>query len=237
MGRGEGQTIGAVSRQLAALRIEHIRVTDELAACRRALHDVQRRSAEHADDERRRIARDLHDGVQGSLVLAAARAAVLARTVGIDVDEAARLQHDLGRAISGLRAVAHGVFPPVLLERGLYDAVEELLDRLPLRTDFRVVGTRPALPPVVASAAYFVVAESTTNVVKHARASCARVTIATDDARLRAKVDDDGVGGATTSGHGVRGMCSRASALGGVLTITSVEGQGTSVELELPCEW
>ena len=233
----ERHTVGAVSRKLAELAIEYRRVTDELAACRRALRDARRLAVEHADEERRRIARDLHDGVQGSLVLAAVRADRLARAGGAGTDEAACLRRDLDRAIDGLRAVVHGVIPPVLYERGLYDAVDDLLDRLPLRTELRVVGPRPALPRAVAATAYFVVAESTTNVVKHARASAVRITISTDARRLRVEVGDDGIGGVSESGVGVRGMRDRASAFGGTLAVTGVAGCGTLVELELPCEW
>ena len=141
----------------------------------------------------------------------------------------------LDRAIDELRQLVHGVMPAMLVENGLGAAVEDLADRLPVRTavDVRV---RDDLPPVVQSTAYFVVAEALTNAIKHAGASQLDVRVRRDDADVHIEVCDDGCGGARVGGHGGCAGCataSKPSAAGS--SVADLPGGGTRLRGRLPC--
>ena len=141
----------------------------------------------------------------------------------------------LDRAIDELRQLVHGVMPAMLVENGLGAAVEDLADRLPVRTavDVRV---RDDLPPVVQSTAYFVVAEALTNAIKHAGASQLDVRVRRDDADVHIEVCDDGCGGARVGGQGgLRGVRDRVEALGGRFEVADLPGGGTRLRGRLPC--
>jgi signal transduction histidine kinase len=205
--------------RIVVLALDHERLTVELRASRLRL-------VEASDAERRRIARDLHDGLQSRLVFLAVQAGVGGQ------DE---LHDGLQKAIDELRDLVHGVMPAALTERGLPAAVEGLTDRLAVAVELEVAGLEQRLPPAVESTGFFVVAEALVNATKHARAGALRVALDRDlDGRLRIDVDDDGVGGAG-HGHGTRSMQDRVEALGGSLRIDSVAGRGTHVRAELPC--
>lgn len=198
--------------------------------------ELGRRLVEAADRERRRIARDLHDGLQSRLVVLAIRANAI-RTTAADPAvrvEAAEMEAALHAAIDELRALVHGVMPAALAERGLYAAAEDLVDRMPLPTELRLATNGHPLPPSVQSTGYFVASEALTNAVKHARARELMVGIAHIEDRLRVEVRDDGVGG-VQPGAGIRGMSDRVRAHGGRLSVASPRGAGTSVIAELPC--
>jgi signal transduction histidine kinase len=225
--------------RVVALAIERERLTVELRASREALRESRSRLVESGDRERRRIARDLHDGLQGRLVVLALRAGQLATRVG-DQDglgaEVGQLRSDLETAISELRRLVHGVLPALLLQRGLAATVEELLDQTPIRSRLDVAENDGRVPPHVETAGYFVVAEALANAVKHARAQQLSVTLTRTDSMLRIEVHDDGVGGADLDrGSGLRGICDRIEALGGRLDLDSTPGRGTRVLAELPC--
>ncbi|MCK9248969.1 MAG: histidine kinase [Solirubrobacteraceae bacterium] len=225
---------------------------DELTRTRRGALDVQAA-------ELRRIERDLHDGAQARLValsmqLGRAEQRLEDAPEGgdpalLELVRAAR--GDATAAIAELRDLARGIAPPVLADRGLIAAVEALAQRhaLPVRVDARV-GERPL--PVVESAAYFVVAEALTNVVKHARATGALVELRGDAEWLTVTVADDGRGGADPDGSGLQGLRRRAEALDGTLTVEdggaavvggggpdgggqAPAGPGTIVKAVLPC--
>jgi signal transduction histidine kinase len=159
-----------------------------------------------ADGERRRIARDLHDGLQARLVLLAIKANGLREgapaSAGLRAD-AAELEEGLRAAITELRELVHGVMPAALTERGLYAAAEELTDRVPIPTelDFRHNGT--ALPGPVESTGYFVVCEALANAVKHSRASGLAVRLEHAGQRLR-------IESATTASAGPARTAARA---------------------------
>lgn len=207
--------------RIVALALDHERLTVELRASRA-------RIVEAGDAERRRIARDLHDGLQSRLVLLAVKAGVMG-------DGATELRTGIETAIDELRALVHGVVPAELTERGLAAAVEGLADRMPISVELRVEGLADRLPPAVESTGYFVVSEALVNAVKHARAGELAVTLLRADGdRLRIEVRDDGVGGAG-AGNGTRSMADRVEALGGWLRIDSTAGRGTRVEVEIPC--
>jgi signal transduction histidine kinase len=187
-----------------------------------------------ADDARRRLARDLHDGAQQRLVIASLwlkRAAAEARGTPAEplvVKAVEQLQHGLAE----LRDLAHGLHPSVLSERGLAAGLESLVARSPLSVELRVDCGRVA--PEVESAIYFTVAEALTNAAKHARSSHVRVEVRVVDGALAAEVADDGVGGALVTGSGLRGVVDRLDAINGTLTIESPPGAGTAIRARVP---
>jgi signal transduction histidine kinase len=139
-------------------------------------------------------------------------------------------------AITELRDLARGIAPPVLSDRGLVAAVTALGDRSALDVEVEAEIAR-RLPPVVESAAYFVVAEALTNAAKHARGASARVRLSDAGGRLLVNVSDDGPGGAEASGgSGLTGLRHRVEALDGSLEVRSPLGVGTTIRAELPCE-
>ncbi|MEU4672982.1 GAF domain-containing protein [Amycolatopsis sp. NPDC023774] len=219
--------------ELAATAIANAEAQAELAASRARIVTT-------ADTTRRRIGRNLHDGVQQHLISLALqlRAAQLAVPSG-----AGELVRQLDEVATGLvevqeelREIAHGLHPATLAERGLRSALKALARRsaVPVRLDVRVEG-RLAEP--VETAAYYVVAEALTNAAKHAHATAAEVQVAADKGVLHVRVRDDGCGGADiTRGSGLTGLKDRAEALGGRLTLHSPPGEGTTVQVQLPVE-
>ncbi|WP_081620407.1 sensor histidine kinase [Nocardiopsis potens] len=194
--------------------------------------------------ELRRIERDLHDGTQARLVALAMRLGLAQRTLGRDPEAAARLleqaQAGAEEAMTELRAVVRTIYPPVLADRGLAGALSALAadGAVPVRLDIGDPGGADlaGLPAAVEATAYFVVAESLTNIAKHAGASAAAVEVARDGARLRVRVTDDGRGGADEGGgSGIGGMRRRVAALDGGLAVSSPPGGPTRVEAVLPC--
>lgn len=191
-----------------------------------------------ADQARRRIERDLHDGAQQRLVsltlqLRQAQTAVPAGLgeLNAQLDRAAATANG---ALDELGEIARGIHPAALTSGGLRPAVRALARRslVPVRTDVR---TDRRLPEPVEVSAYYVVAEALTNAAKHARASAASVRIDLDGEALLVVVSDDGVGGAGLArGTGLVGLKDRVEALGGRMVIDSPDGAGTSLRVELP---
>ncbi|MFC6019231.1 sensor histidine kinase [Plantactinospora solaniradicis] len=189
------------------------------------------------DAERRRIERDLHDGVQqrlvalGMLVGRARRSSDPAKAA-----ELLRQAHEeSGRALDDLREVAWRVYPTALDNLGLADALDRVAERagLPVQIDYRLTG-RPSR--AVETAAYFVISEAVTNAAKHARASRVEVEVAAREGRLVVTVRDDGIGGADPTGGGLSGLARRVAAQDGRLRVESPPDGPTSVVAELPCE-
>ena len=191
-----------------------------------------------ADQARRRIERDLHDGAQQRLVslalqLRAARAAVPPELgdLGADLDRAAAAA---AGALEELRDIARGIHPAILAEGGLRRALQVLARRSPVPVDLQV-GAGGRLPEQVEVSAYYVVAEALTNVAKHARASAVSVQVEVAGDVLRVAVSDDGAGGAGfTGGTGLAGLKDRVEALGGRIFLDSPRGAGTTLHVELP---
>jgi signal transduction histidine kinase len=199
--------------------------------------EARRRIDEAAEAERARIGRDLHDGVQQRL-LSVAMTLGLAEA-GTDPGRAVPLIGEAKTAVlaalDDLRAVSHGIHPPVLTERGLSGAVKELAAVAPMAVTCDLALDEP-LPQAVESAAYYIVNEALANVTRHAAASKAWVRLAQGDRRLLVEVGDDGVGGAHPAlGSGLAGLADRAEANGGRLTIDSPPGKGTVLKVVLPC--
>ena len=189
-----------------------------------------------ADAARRRVARDLHDGAQQRLVSVVMNLQLAGERLERDPDGAQPLLTEaLEQAREGLdelRELAAGIHPSILTNRGLQAAAQSLAHRLKLPVQVDVPPDR--YPANVEAAAYFVIAEALTNVLKHAEASCARVRVREDEGRLVIEVEDDGRGGANLDGSGLRGLEDRAAALGGGLELDSPLGAGTRLRLTLP---
>jgi signal transduction histidine kinase len=194
------------------------------------------RIVEAADEQRRRVVRDLHDGAQAGLVRVVVALQLALRGPGV-TDGVRTLVGDAldnaRSAIDDLRELAHGVHPAVLTHRGLGPAVRSLAGRASVPVVIEIADER--YPTSVESAAYFVVAEALTNVAKYAQASTARVTTTHTASHLVLTVEDDGIGGARTSGGtGLAGLADRLAALDGALTVSSPPGGGTHVRAEIP---
>ena len=224
----------------ASLALENERLQAELRARLVELQASRTRLVEATDAERRRIERDLHDGTQQRLVQIAMSLGLLERKLPADVVGAQPLVREtreaLAVALEELRELTHGINPPLLAERGLVPALDELCRRAGLPAKL-VTSIERRLPGQVESAAYFLASEALTNAAKHSHGSEVRVTANGKDQRLVIEIADDGIGGATTSGgSGLRGLADRVEALGGSFTVSSPPGRGTTLRAEIPCE-
>ena len=202
------------------------------------LRDARERIIAAADEERRRIERDLHDGAQQRLVGVALTLGLAEARLESDPASAAQLiaqaRLEAQLAVKELRELAHGIHPAVLSDRGLGPALEALATRAPVPVEVSGVPSCP-LRPAVEAAAYFVTAEALTNVAKYARASEAFVVLCVEGDRLCVEIRDDGVGGADLStGTGLRGLRDRVDALDGQLEVHSPPGGGTTIAVEIP---
>ncbi|GAA1569633.1 MULTISPECIES: sensor histidine kinase [Kribbella] len=196
--------------------------------------------------ELRRIERDLHDGTQAQLVSLAMRIGVAKQLMAEDPEKAAKLLDDARdgaeQAMTELRGVLRTMYPPILADRGLAGAVSALAARCPLPVELRI-GQLGDVPAAVEAAAYFVVAESLTNVTKHSAAGHVDVQLERRGSELYLAVTDDGIGGARISeqsdllgrGSGLHGMLHRVRAIDGHMELQSPIGGPTSVEVILPC--
>lgn len=187
------------------------------------------------DEERRRIERDLHDGVQQNVVslsvlIARAQRAKDPDKVSALLDDALVQSQDL---IDEMREVAWRVYPTALDEHGLGTVLNRVADHCPIPVTLTAVPSR-RVPQATESAAYFVVREAVTNVVKHADATRIRISVVDEENALIAEVVDDGSGGADPTGSGLKGLTRRVGALDGTLTVTSTEATGTTVRAEIP---
>jgi signal transduction histidine kinase len=207
-------------------------ITDRTRADRE-LRASRARLVEVADEERRRIQRNLHDGAQQRLTAVLLNLGRIRATSGggdplldVAIDE-------LAAGLQEIRDLAGGLHPSMLTERGLVAALEALALQAPVPVTLESLPAR-RLPEPVEAAAYYVVAEALANVHKHAGASRVLVRAAAGDHRLVMVVDDDGVGGADQAGSGLRGLADRVDALGGRLTIESPAGGGTRLRAEIP---
>ena len=211
------------------------------AESRAALAASRARVVATADETRRRIEGDLHDGAQQRLVHAVISLNLARRALGDDGGPAGQLIDEaLAHAESAnadLRDLAHGILPAALTRGGLSAAVETLVSRI--RLPVTVDVTEERLPPALEAAAYFIIAEALTNTAKHAQATRAEVTASVEDGALRVAVRDDGVGGADVDAHaddrsGLLGLQDRAAAMDGELEVRSPRGDGTVIAARLP---
>jgi signal transduction histidine kinase len=189
-----------------------------------------------ADAERKRLARNLHDGAQQRLASLALLLRLARAKVTVDPDHTEQLLRDaaaeLAAAMRELRELARGLHPPVLGDHGLRRALELLVERAPFPV--RVEAPTQRLPEHVETAAYYIVSEALANASKHAEPTSATVVVAHERESVSVEVRDDGKGGADTTGSGIVGLRDRAEALGGSLTIESPPGGGTTIRAALP---
>jgi signal transduction histidine kinase len=188
--------------------------------------------------ERRRLERDLHDGVQQHLLSITARlAAAMTRTADPEATAAFSEARDgLREVLAELRDLAHGIHPAVLTHGGLAVALEEVAERLPVPV--RVIAPAARASAVVEATAYFVACEALANVVRHARADSATVTVNIGESDLDMEIADDGVGGISPdgwAGQGLANIIDRVGALDGEVTIDSPPGKGTRLAVRIPC--
>jgi PAS domain S-box-containing protein len=193
-----------------------------------------------ADEERRRVERDLHDGAQQRLVALTVGLRLAQAKLGEDdrgelAEMLERLGDELRLALDELRDLARGIHPAVLTEQGLAVALESLALRSPVPTELIECPDR-RLPGAIETGVYYLVAEALTNTAKHAQASRATVSVSADAARVTVEVQDDGAGGASIErGSGLRGLADRVASLDGRLAVHSPPGGGTTLTAELPC--
>jgi len=223
----------------ASLALENERLQAELHARLVELQASRARLLDATDAERRRIERDLHDGTQQRLVSIAMSLGLLETKLPGQAKAAQPLVREtrqaLATALAELRELTHGINPPLLAERGLPAALDELCRRAGLPTRLELVLDR-RLPDRVESAAYFVASEALTNAAKHSHGSEVRVAAAYADQSLTVEISDDGIGGAApVGGSGLRGLADRVEALGGRFTLSSPPGLGTLLRAEIPC--
>jgi signal transduction histidine kinase len=208
------------------------------AEAKAALTASRARIVVTADETRRRLERDLHDGAQQGFVNVSVRLQLARAAVPPDLPEvAAELDvavAELKEAIESLRDFAHGIHPASLRRDGLRPALRGLARRSALPVDLDV-RTNGRLPEPIEAAAYYIVSEALTNAAKHGHASSVIVRVEADGHRLQLGIRDDGVGGADFGhGSGLVGLRDRVEALGGWITLHSQAPEGTSLEVELP---
>ena len=236
--REEPKLVEAVAAA-ARLALVNARLHAEVRAQLETVQESRARIVTAADEERRRIERDLHDGAQQRLVALALELRSAQRQLG-DSDDAEVAQllsstaDELQVAVQELRDLAQGIHPGILTQGGLAHALEALAARAPLQV--AVDATPERFSPEVEATAYFVACEALTNTVKHADASRASIGARRENGLLVIEVSDDGRGGAEQGvGSGLRGLTDRVEARGGRLVVESVSGSGTRVRGEIPC--
>ena len=223
----------------ARLALQNARLHAEVSAQLAKVKESRSRIVAAADEERRRIERDIHDGAQQRLVALALELRSAQRRLGEDVDPELEgilesAADELQVAVEELRELAHGIHPGILVQGGLAAALESLASRSPIPVT--VDATQERLPPEVEGTAYFVASEALANVVKHAGATKAEIRATRENETFVIEIADDGVGGASTrDGSGLRGLADRVEAQGGRLRIESPAGSGTRIVGEIPC--
>jgi signal transduction histidine kinase len=236
--REEPKLVEAVAAA-ARLALVNARLHAEVRAQLETVQESRARIVAAADEERRRIERDLHDGAQQRLVALALELRSAQRQLGETVDpELERLlsstADELQVAVEELRELAQGIHPGILTQGGLAHALEALAARAPLQV--AVDATPERFAPEVEATAYFVACEALTNVVKHAGASKVSIAARRENGELVIEVADDGSGrAALDGGSGLRGLTDRVEAVGGRLLVESRPGSGTRVRGEIPC--
>ena len=242
------QLLGALGRE-AALRLRTVSQADELEA---RLRQIEGQAAEIAasrariveaqDEERRRIERDIHDGVQQDLASLIGKLRLGINQIAVSPDDAAvtiaGAQDDVRRTLADVRAIAQGIHPAILDDQGIVRAIGARAKRLPLEVS---VDADPELASRrfdrrIEGAAYFVASEALTNIVKHAAATAVTVGLEADGERLIIRISDNGrgLGDDIGRGSGLTNMVDRTAALGGLVTVEANSTGGTTVVAVLP---
>ena len=228
---------GAEERLNGFARLVSVALANEEA--REQLAASRARLVSTADEERRRLERNLHDGAQQRLVslslsLRHARGQLSSDPATAD-ELLAAASAELDVALEELRELARGIHPAVLTDRGLAPALQALVERAPLPVELDVPRDE-RLPSRVEAAAYYLVSEALANVAKYAGASGVEVIVAREDRFALIEIADDGIGGADPqNGSGLRGLSDRIEALDGTLSVESPPGGGTTIRARIPC--
>jgi signal transduction histidine kinase len=233
----EPELLGSVAAA-AGLAMENERLQAQLRARVEELRASRARIVEAGTDERRRLERNLHDGAQQRLVALSLTLRLAQANVHKDPEKADELmsaaQQELTLALGELRELARGIHPAILSDRGLGAALEALAGRASVPVELADLPS-DRLPKPIEAAAYFVVAEALTNVVKYAHANQATVSVTRRNGHAVVEVADDGIGGADPDrGSGLRGLADRVSALDGRMLLDSPAGAGTRLRAEIP---
>ena len=236
----EVEISAAPIRDVTGEVISHMALFADITERKRQEEEVRAsrsRIVQAADDARRMLERNLHDGAQQRLVALSLSLRLAQNRITTDPEAAETIlesaRDELSLAIEDLRELARGIHPAVLTDRGLEAAVTTLADRSPVPVEVSMPAER--LPTTVEAAAYYVIAEALTNVAKYAKASVARVQVSRENGRALVEVSDDGVGGANAAGgSGLRGLADRVEALDGTLEVESPLGGGTRISAQLP---
>jgi len=221
--------------------LREARLKADLEASLSDLDDSRKRIATAADVERRRIERDLHDGAQQRLIALRMRLSLAEDLLREDPHAASYAIHDLGEdvdhALEDIRSLARGIYPALLADRGLADALRSVGRPSSLAVDVRAAGLR-RLAPELETAVYFTCREALQNAAKHAEgATRARISLEQDSMMLTFEVTDDGAGfdpPAAPVGSGLRNMRDRVESVGGTLAIQSSPGHGTAIRGIVP---
>ena len=234
----EDEGLADAAGAAARLALERARLQAELRAQLEAVRESRARIVRAADDERRKIERDLHDGAQQRLVsIGLALRHVqheLSDDAGTSAEELDAAVDEVARAIEELRDLTHGLHPQVLTQQGLPAALRSLAERSPLSVDVDV-ELDERLPEAVEACGYFVCSEALANAAKHAAIDRATIRARHRDGHLTLEVRDEGVGGASIdAGSGLRGLRDRVEALGGSLEVVSPTGAGTRLAATIP---
>jgi signal transduction histidine kinase len=224
----------------AEMALRGARLRSDLEASLGDLEESRKRIATAASVERRRIERDLHDGAQQRLIAMRMRLSLAEDLLQDDPRAAAEAIHDLGRdvdlALEEIRSLAHGIYPALLADRGLTDALLSVARRAPLDVQVRATGLSRHSSEIE-SAVYFSCLEALQNVIKHGGEAARAWIELRQDGALRFTVSDDGSGfdvAQTDGGAGLRNMRDRIESLGGELAVTSAPGAGTRIEGSVP---
>jgi signal transduction histidine kinase len=223
----------AAFTELVATAISNTQARADLTASRA-------RIVEAADETRKQIERDLHDGVQQRLVSLAldlrGAGAMLPSELEDAHAELSRLEEGLIGVLDELRDISRGIHPAILSQGGLEPALKTLARRSPVPVTI-VVRTDRRMPDRVEVASYYLVSEALTNAAKHSRASEVHVDVEQANGLVRLSIRDDGIGGADPGrGSGLTGLADRIDALGGTIEITSPPGNGTALLVTLPIQ-
>jgi signal transduction histidine kinase len=234
----EDPSLVAAGVAVTRFAIDNERLSLEISRQLEEVRASRARIVEAGDAERRRIERDLHDGVQQRLValaMALRRASGETET-GSEAGQALRRGADEALVVvEEVRELARGIHPAVLTEAGLKPALQALADRSPVPVELEVnLGTE--VDGTAAATAYFVASEALANIAKHAGATTIRLSAKTEAGRLTIRIEDDGVGGADTTGSGLRGLADRVAASGGTFAVEPRPGGGTSVTAVIPLD-
>jgi signal transduction histidine kinase len=225
-------------RAATGIALENGRLHAELRARLDELKGSRARIVEAAQNERQLLERNLHDGAQQRLIALSLNLSLLRGHINGDpeiktgIDQARR---EIAATLNELREIARGIHPAVVTGHGLAVSLEQLAARAPVPVELRV-EIEGRLPEPLELAAYYVVAESLSNIAKHAQATTARIDVVKEHDELVLEIVDDGIGGADSErGSGLRGLADRVEALNGRLRVWTPRGGGTRVRAEIPC--